>query len=107
NSFTPSLHHSTPLPLLPCVSSFPIHYAHPSDRWKYNIVQSIRTLTLLNQQHPEKRLEGDYHFRSSAEMQKLFAAHPQLLANSLEIADRCSFEFSLGKPQFPGYPPPD
>src|SRR5207237_6791061 len=94
-------------PPLPCVSLFPVHYEKPSDRWKYDIVQSSRTLTLLRQQHPEKRLDGEYHSRSSTEMQKLFASHPELLAHSLELADRCSFAFSLGKPQFPGYTPPD
>ncbi|HWW00873.1 MAG TPA: DNA polymerase III subunit alpha [Candidatus Acidoferrum sp.] len=104
-STNPSIHHrSAPLP---CVASFPVHYELPSDRWKYNIVQSIRTLTLLRQPHPQKRLAGDYHFRPAAEMRELFAAHPELLAHSLEIADRCAFTFSLGKPQFPSYPPPD
>ncbi len=105
HSITSSMHHS-----IPCVASFPIHYEKPSDRWKYDIVQSIRTLTLLRQVHPEKRLDGEYHFRSSIEMQKLFAASRrggELLAHSVELADRCSFEFSLGKPQFPGYTPPD
>ena len=92
---------------LPYVASFPIRYELPSDRWKYDIIQSIRTLTLLRQQHPEKCLEGEYHFRTGAEMQKRFAAHPELLIHSREIAERCSFAFSLGKPQFPGYPPPD
>jgi DNA-directed DNA polymerase III PolC len=92
---------------LPCVASLPVHYALPSDRWKYDIVQSIRTLTLLRQQHPEKRLDGDYHFRSVAEMRQLFAGHPELLAHSREIADRCSFTFSLGQPQFPSYRPAD
>jgi DNA polymerase III alpha subunit/nucleotidyltransferase/DNA polymerase involved in DNA repair len=91
---------------LPCVASLPIHYELPSDRWKYDIVQSIRTLTLLRQAHPGKRLKGDYHFRTPSEMQKLFAAHPELLAHSLEIAERCSFTFSMGKPQFPSYPAP-
>ena len=103
HSIAPSLHHS----ILPCVASFPIHYELPSDRWKYDIIQSIRTLTLLRQAHPEKRLDGQYHFRSDAESQRLFAAHPELLARSREIAERCSFAFSLGKPQFPGYEPPD
>ena len=97
---------SAPAPL-PCVASFPIHYERPADRWKYDVVQSIRTLTLLRQAHPEKRLDGEYHFRPAAEMRQLFAAHPELLAHSREIADRCSFTFSLGKPQFPGYAPPD
>jgi error-prone DNA polymerase len=104
-SINPSIHQS--VNPLPAVASFPVYYALPSDRWKYDIVQSIRTLTLLRQPHPEKRLDGDYHFRTDAEMQKLFVAHPKLLAHSLEIADRCSFSFSLGKPQFPSYPTPD
>jgi DNA-directed DNA polymerase III PolC len=90
---------------LPCVASFPVHYEMPSDRWQYDIVQSIRTLTLLRQQHPEKRLDGDYHFRSVAEMKQLFAAHTELLAHTVEIAERCSFTISPGKPQFPPYHP--
>jgi DNA-directed DNA polymerase III PolC len=92
---------------LPCVAAFPVHYAAPADRWQYDIVQSIRTLTLLREAHPEKRLEGEYHFRTEAELRRLFAAHPELVAHSHEIAERCSFKFSLGKPQFPSYPPPD
>jgi DNA-directed DNA polymerase III PolC len=95
------------LPSLPCVASFPIHYELPSDRWKYDIVQSVRTLTLLRQQHPEKRLGGNYHFQPPVEMRKRFAAHPELLARSLEIAERCSFTIAPGKPQFPAYPPPN
>ena len=43
---------------LPFVASLPIHYAEVSDRWKYDIVQSIRTRTLLRQEHPAKRLGG-------------------------------------------------
>ena len=91
----------------PCVAWTPVHYELPADRWKYDIVQSIRTLTLLRQEHAEKRLTGQYHFRSSAELQRLFGTEPSLLAHSREIVDRCAFTFSLGKPQFPGYTPPD
>ena len=40
----------------------------PGDRMKYDIVQSIRTLTLLRQEHPAKRLDGRLHFRTPAEM---------------------------------------
>ena len=92
---------------LPGVASFPIHYERPADRWKYDVVQSIRTLTLLRQGHAEKRFAGDYHFRSAAEMARRFGDWPELLAHSREIADRCAFRFSLGKPQFPNFSPPD
>src|SRR5438034_11536075 len=43
------------------VSGFPIvacpaiHYATPEDRRRYDILQSIRTLTLLEDGHPEQR----------------------------------------------------
>jgi len=93
--------------LLPCVASLPIHYERPADRWKYDVVQSIRTLTLLRQPHPQKRLGGEYHFRSAAELQQLFAARPECLEHSREIADRCAFAFRLGQPQFPSYAPAD
>ncbi|HOC54376.1 MAG TPA: DNA polymerase IV [Verrucomicrobiota bacterium] len=103
---SPDAFDQRPAPL-PCVASFPIHYESPADRWKYDVVQSIRTLTLLRQAHPEKRRGGEYHFRTPAEMQRCLMARPELLAHSREIADRCSFTFSLGKPQFPGYTPAD
>ncbi len=90
---------------LPCVVALPVHYELPADRWKYDIIQSIRTLTLLRQQHPEKRLAGQYHFRSALEMRKLVAAHPELLAHSVELAERCSFTIQPGLPQFPRYTP--
>ena len=42
----------------PCVPHRPVHHAVPADRWKFDVVQSIRTLTLLQQAHPEKRVGG-------------------------------------------------
>ena len=92
---------------LPCVAAFPVHYELPSDRWKYDIVQSIRTLTLLRQGHPEKRFDGGFHYRNFAAERELFTTCPELVAHSLEIAERCAFQFSLGRPQFPAYAPPD
>lgn len=73
----------------------PVRYAEPADRWKYDIVQSIRTLTLLRQEHPEKKLRGAFHF----------AAEPN--PRALEIMERCNFEFETGKLQFPAFPTAD
>jgi DNA-directed DNA polymerase III PolC len=92
---------------LPVAACPAIHYALPGDRTKYDIVQSIRTLTLLRQQHPDKRLDGRFHFRTPAEMTIACRDHPEWLAHSLEIAERCNFEMPFGKPQFPAFAPPD
>jgi DNA-directed DNA polymerase III PolC len=91
----------------PRVAMPPVHYAAPPDRWKYDVVQSIRTRTLLRQQHPDKRLEGDYHFPAPAEMREWFKEHPELLEHARELAERCEFDFNLGRLQFPQFTPPD
>ncbi len=87
----------------PAVACPPVHYATAADRDKYDIIQSIRTLTLLRQEHPEKRADGRLHFRTPAEMVAATKAHPEWLRHSQEIAERCQFEFPLGQPQFPRY----
>jgi DNA-directed DNA polymerase III PolC len=91
----------------PVVACPAIHYARPGDRMKYDILQSIRTLTLLREQHPEKRMDGRLHFHTPMEMAAACREHPEWLANSLAIADRCNFDIPFGKPQFPTFEPPD
>jgi error-prone DNA polymerase len=102
--------HPLPLPRardIPVVGCPAIHYATPDDRMKYDIVQSIRTLTLLRQEHPGKRLDGWFHFRPPAQMVAACKDHPEWLLHSQEIAERCQFEMPFGKPQFPAFIPPD
>lgn len=91
----------------PAVACPAIHYALPGDRQKFDIVQSIGTLTLLREEHPEKRSGGRLHFRTPAEMAAACHEHPEWLEHSREIAERCRFEFPFGKPQFPDFHPPD
>ena len=95
------------VPVTKSVACPAVHYATPNDRLKYNIVQSIRTLTLLRQEHPEKRTNSRFHFRPVAEMVEACKDHPEWLEHSLEIAERCNFEIPFGKPQFPAFNPPD
>jgi len=92
---------------LPAVPVLPVHYALPTDRWRFDLIQSIRTLTLLRQAHPDKLDGGNYHFRGPADVARLFRGHEELLAHTVAIAGRCRFRIPLGKPQFPAFAPPD
>jgi nucleotidyltransferase/DNA polymerase involved in DNA repair len=79
-----------------------VRYADPSERPMFNILQSIRTLSLLDERNPQKR-KGHFHFPSPEEL----APYADALRDSLEIAEQCNFEFDLGGLRFPRYYPTD
>jgi len=91
----------------PSVAMPTVHCATAEDRKRYDILQSIRTLTLLQEQNPAKRLGWRLHFRTAKEMNAGCKAHSEWLRATLEIAERCNFEFPFGAPQFPAFVPPD
>jgi len=91
----------------PAVAAPAVHHGLPTERQKFDILQSIRTLTLLREPHPEKRMGGRLHFRTPAEMRVGCAATPEWLEHGREIAERCRFEMPFGKPQFPVFAAPD
>jgi len=76
-----------------------IRYQSPADKVGYQIVQSIRTLTLLAQPHPEKRT-GTFHLPPKSEW-------PIETRGFEEVADNCDFQFEFGKLRFPAYRPAD
>ncbi|MGC1728312.1 MAG: DNA polymerase III subunit alpha, partial [Steroidobacteraceae bacterium] len=53
-----------------------------------------------------RRYSRQQYLRSAAEMAALFADVPEALANSVEIARRCSLQLNLGEVRLPQYPVP-
>jgi DNA polymerase-3 subunit alpha len=98
--------HQNPTGQFPSAACPAVRYATSDDRQKFDILQSIRTLTLLQEEHPEKR-RGSFYFRSPAEMAGACKEHPDWLKHTTEIAERCNFTLPFGKPQFPPFIPPD
>jgi DNA polymerase-3 subunit alpha len=53
-----------------------------------------------------RRYSEEQYLKSPAEMALLFQDAPELLANTVEIAKRCSLEIRLGASMLPAYPVP-
>ncbi len=53
-----------------------------------------------------RRYSEEQYLKTPAEMAELFADAPELLANTVEIAKRCSLEINLGSSMLPAYPVP-
>ncbi|CAN5729719.1 hypothetical protein BH11VER1_BH11VER1_27490 [soil metagenome] len=79
-----------------------VRYRVPEDRRKYGIIQSIRTLTRLNEKHPEKR-RGQYAFKSSQPWGQSYTA--EQIATTHRLVEQCDFAFEFDVLRFPNYTP--
>jgi DNA polymerase-3 subunit alpha len=53
-----------------------------------------------------RRYSEEQFLKSPAQMAEVFADAPELLANTVEVAKRCSLEIKLGSSMLPAYPVP-
>ncbi|MFO1485537.1 MAG: DNA polymerase III subunit alpha [Verrucomicrobiaceae bacterium] len=84
--------HASGLILTPADSQPDIRYRKQEDKVFFDILQSMKTLTLLHETHPQKR-KGDFVFRPG------HAAE--------EIVESCEFAFDFKTLRFPRYTPAD
>ncbi|MCX7869077.1 MAG: PHP domain-containing protein, partial [Terrimicrobiaceae bacterium] len=74
-----------------------IRYSRPEEAGFFEILQSIRTLSLAGRPAPEKR-RGAFHPRP---------ASPAAQAAARRILEECAFDFEWGGLHFPRFKPPD
>jgi len=91
---------------LPVVATHPIQFSAPEDFEAHEARVCIAEGEMLANPRRVRRFTREQYFKTSAEMQALFADVPSALANSVEIAKRCNLSLVLGKPQLPDFPIP-
>ena len=91
---------------LPVVATHPVQFLTEDDYESHEARVCISEGEILGNQRRVRKFTRDQYFKSSAEMQLLFADVPSALTNSVEIAKRCNLSLVLGKPQLPNYPTP-
>ena len=91
---------------LPVVATHPVQYLLPDDYEAHEARVCIAEGEILGNTRRVRKFTREQYFKSSAEMQALFADLPSALANTAEIAKRCSLVLDLGKPQLPIFPTP-
>ena len=91
---------------LPVVATHPIQFAAAGDYEAHETRVCIAEGEMLGNPRRVRRFTREQYFKTSAQMQALFADVPSALANTVEIARRCSLTLVLGKPQLPDFPVP-
>jgi len=84
-----------------CVATNNVHYVDQDGYERYRVLAAMRTLTRVDQPHPDKRLVPNARFLSPAEMSERFDHFPAAVEQSLQIAARCQVDFPKGELLFP------
>ncbi|MDE2417478.1 MAG: DNA polymerase III subunit alpha [Burkholderiales bacterium] len=91
---------------LPVVATHPIQFTEPDDYEAHEARVCIADGDILSNPKRVRRFTREQYFKSAAQMEALFKDIPSAIANTLEIAKRCSLTLVLGKPQLPEFPTP-
>ena len=92
---------------LPVVATHPVQFMRPEEFTAHEARVCIAEGYVLGDQRRPKVFTPESYFKSQAEMAELFADFPEALANSVEIARRCSLELELGTSRLPQFPVPE
>ena len=89
---------------VPVVACNEVRFLAPDDFEAHETRVCIQEGRVLNDPRRERRHSVEQYLRTPAEMHELFADLPEALANTVEIAKRCSLELLLGEPCLPEPP---
>ncbi|HXV09884.1 MAG TPA: DNA polymerase III subunit alpha [Burkholderiales bacterium] len=91
---------------LPVVATHPVQFVKREDFRAHEARVCIAQGYILSDQRRPRYFHPEQHFRTQQEMAAAFRDMPEALANSIEIAKRCSLSLPLGKSQLPKFPTP-
>ncbi|MEZ5558386.1 MAG: DNA polymerase III subunit alpha [Pseudomonadales bacterium] len=92
---------------LPVVATNDVCFLDQDDFEAHETRVCIHDGRTLDDPRRERRYSQAQYLKSASEMAALFADVPEALANSVEIARRCTAELALGEYFLPNYPIPE
>lgn len=88
---------------IPMVATNDCHYLNYEDHKAHEVLLCIQTGTTMDDPRRFKFGTDQLHFKSPAEMARAFGSTPEVLANTVAIADRCHIEFDFNTYHFPQF----
>lgn len=92
---------------VPLVATNDCHYLEEKDADAQEVLLCIQTGKTLDDTNRMRMDTRQLYVKSEDEMRTLFAACPDAVDRTQEIADRCNVEFEFGVTRLPHYPVPE
>jgi len=88
------------------VATQDVHYVNREDAFLQDVVLCIGTKKKLNDKDRLKFSTDQFYLRSAQEMKEVFKEYSDAIKNTLEVAERVSFEFNFNRLLLPGFKVP-
>ena len=92
---------------IPMVATNDVHYIEKRDSDTQAILMCIQTNNVITDGKPFGFETDEFYFKSSAEMEALFAPFKNAVENTVKIAEKCNFDFEFDKLHLPNFTPED
>lgn len=92
---------------IPIVATNDCHYLEKTDAKAHEILLCIQTGKTIKDEKRMRFQTDEFYFKSPDEMSTAFKEIPEAIRNTIEIADRCNFQFKLGDYKIPVYKVPE
>jgi len=83
-----------------------VHYANKENRYAHDVLLCIQTGKTMNDTDRLK-YDGVFAMLSPGEMAESFKDHPEVISNTVEIADKCDLEIKLNQQLIPEFKTPN
>ena len=90
---------------IPLVATNDVHYLEKSDADIQATLMCVQTNSVITEGRPFGFENDEYYFKTAEEMQKLFAAFPGAVENTVKIAEKCNFDFTFNELHLPDFEP--
>ena len=92
---------------IPMVATNDVHYIEKRDADTQAILMCIQTNNVITDGKPFGFETDEFYFKSTSEMEALFAPFKGAVENSVKIAEKCNFDFEFDKLHLPTFTPED
>lgn len=83
-----------------------VHYAEKENHRLHDVLTCIKNRTTLDE-CTSLRLNSEFHLKSFEEMAQLFQDYPEVISNTITIAEKCNTNLDFSHYRFPDFPLPE
>ena len=88
---------------IPLVATNDLHYINRKDASVHDVLLCIQTGSVVANEQRMRFPGSEFYMKSAEEMSSLFPDHPEVLVNSLLIAEQCNLDFEFGTMYLPNF----